>query len=53
MSDVKSEVRKQDHAGKQLAGKVELDFDRIRQMVDAIGDLVHGQEGRLVQVVKE
>ena len=54
---MRSEVRKQDGAGKALAGRMEAECDRMRQMVDALGDQIHiegvQQRERVEAIVRE
>ena len=54
---MKSEVRKQDGAGKALAARMEAECDRMRQMVDALGDQIHiegvQQRKRVEAIVRE
>ena len=54
---MKSEVRKQDGAGTALAARMEAECDRMRQMVDALGDQIHiegvQQRERVEAIVRE
>ena len=54
---MKSEVRKQDGAGKAMGARMEAECDRMRQMVDALGDQIHiegvQQRERVEAIVRE
>lgn len=54
---MKSEIRKQDGAGKTQAARMEAECDRMRQMVDALGDQIHlegvQQRERVETIVRE
>ena len=57
MTDIKSDLRKQDVAIKSQGSKMDTECDRLRQMFDAIGDQVHlesnQQKDRIEQAVRE
>ena len=57
VADMKSDIRKQDTQTKNQGNRIDTECDRLRQMVDAIGDQVQ-KEGdqnreRIEQVVRE
>ena len=57
MQDMKSDLRKQDGAGKSQAARAEIECDRLRQMMDALGDQIHlegvQQRNRIETMVRE
>jgi hypothetical protein len=54
---MRSDLRKQDGAGKSQAARVEAECDRLRQMMDALGDQIHlegaQQRDRVETIVRE
>ena len=54
---MRSDLRKQDGAGKTQATRVETECDRLRQMMDSLGDQIHlegvQQRDRVETIVRE